>query len=208
MNRTRCPWCGKRIDKTKDKDKSFWQYAIPGYSMLKRADCAHCGHKYGQFPIYPYLLICDLLVLVIVVLLFIFQSYFLLFVSFLALLSDLFMHLLMPYSKLDDKGKPCEDDSDLHCKMVIIEKYGEIKCHDLYFLDNCFDDFEPFILASPIYIYYVPPKSSTVLGEFLYMNKKNYDYIGQENCDLYDTQMNLIAKIKFETDIDITSDKI
>lgn len=199
MNRTRCPWCGKRIDRTKDKDKSFWQYSIPGYSMLRRADCTHCGHKYGQFPIYPYLFICDLLVLVIVVLLFIFQSYFLLFVSFLALLSDFFMHLLMPYSKLDDKGKPYEDNSDLHCKMVIIEKYGEIKRYDLYFLDNRFDDFEPFTLASPIYIYYVSSKSSMALGEFLYMSPKNYDYIGQESCDLYDTQMNLIAKIKFET---------
>ena len=79
---------------------------------------------------------------------------------------------MMPYSKLDDKGKPCEDNSDLHCKMVIIEKYGEIKRHDLYFLDNRFDDFELFTLASPIYIYYVSSKSSMALGEFLYMSPK------------------------------------
>lgn len=195
MNRNRCPWCGKRIDK--NKDKKYWQDVFPGRSMLHTANCAHCGHKYGQFPIYPYLLICDLLVVVIIVLLFIFQSYFLLFVSLLALLSDLFMHLRMPYSKLDDKGTPCEDNSDLHCKMVIVEKYGEIKHHELYFLDNRFDDFEPFILASPIYIYHVSRKSSAVFGEFLYMNEKNRNYIRQESCELYNTEMNPVAKVKF-----------
>ena len=207
MNRKRCPWCGKKIDKTKDKDKSFWQYAIPGYSILKRADCTHCGHKYGQFPIYPHLLICDLLVLLFVILLFIFQSVLLLVVAILSLLLDLFIHLFMPYSKLDDKGKPCEDNSDLHCKMVIIEKYGEIKRYELYFLNDCFDDYKPFVLASPICVYYASNKSNTVFGEFLYMNEKNYDYIGQENCDLYDTEMKLIAKIKFVKEIDPNLDK-
>ena len=31
--------------------------------------------------------------------------------------------------------------------------------------------------------------------------RKNYDYINKDICKLYDTEMNLIAKIKFITDI-------
>ena len=45
---------------------------------------------------------------------------FLLLVAFLALLVDFFMHLFMPYSKLDDEGKPCDDNPDLHCKITMI----------------------------------------------------------------------------------------
>ena len=202
MNRTRCPWCGKIIDETKDKDKSFWKHAFPGYSVLKRADCAHCGHKYGQFPIFPYLLIIDLISLLFIVLSFIFQYGFLLLVAFLALLVDFFMHLFMPYSKLDDEGKPCDDNPDLHCKITMIEKYGEIKRYELYFLNNCFDEFKPFTLASPIYVYYASKKSNTVLGEFLYMNEKNYDYMENGVCDLDDSEMKPVAKIKIAPETD------
>lgn len=200
MNRKRCPWCGKRIDKAKDKDKSFWKNAIPGYSMLHRANCAHCGHKYGQFPIFPYLLKMDFLVLVLVVLVFVFQSVVLFIVAFLSLVLSLFMHLSMPYSKLDDNDNPSEGNMDLYCKMVIIEKYGGIKRYELYFLNDCFDTVEPFVLASPIHVYSVSKKSKVVFGEFLYMHEKNHDYIHRDSCDLYDTEMNVIAKVKFIID--------
>ena len=90
---------------------------------------------------------------------------------------------------------------DLLCKMVIIEKHQKIKPHELYFLNDDFDDFAPFILASPIYIYDVSKKRNIASGEFLYKHEKNYDYINKDICKLYDTEMNLIAKIKFITDI-------
>ena len=200
MNRKRCPWCGKRIDKTKDKDKSFWQDTFPGNSLLHRADCSHCGHKYGQFPIFPYLVKIDLLVILLLALTFAFQSGILLVITLFALLTMLFLHLSMPYSKLNDTGKPCEENTDLDCKIVVLEAYGKIKRYELYFLVGCFDDFDPFVLPSPIHLYSVSKKSDVLLGEFLYMHERNDDYINQDSCELYDTEMNMVAKIKFVSD--------
>lgn len=195
MNRKRCPWCGKRIDKT--KDKMLWKDSSLGhFSMLHISNCAHCRHKYGQLPYCPYALKITLGILAVIVLGFVFQSMFLILgVPILCLL-----YLFIPYFKLDDKGKPCEENAELSCEMRMLEKYGEIKRDDLYFLTDSFDDFDPFAVASPIHMYYVSKKSDTLLGEFLYMHEQNYDFISQESCALYDTEMNMVAKIKFVTD--------
>ena len=199
MNRTRCPWCGKRMDR--QKDNILWSDVIERRAtprMLRQANCSHCRHKYGQIPLRRYVLMIVLSELLIVILALIIQSAIL----FVALLLPGFLLLFMPYAKLDDKGIPCDVNKDLLCEITIIEKYGDIKRYELYFLNNRFDDFEPFILASPIYIYLASKKSDKIYGEFLYMNEKNYDYMGQEICDLYDTEMNLIAKIKFVIETD------
>lgn len=199
MNRTRCPWCGKIIDRS--KDKILWRDVVERRAtprMLHQANCSHCGHKYGQIPVMRYVLAIVFLVLLIVILGFVFQSAVLLVASVI----PCFLLLFMPYSKLDDEGKPCDDNPDLHCKITMIEKYGEIKRYELYFLNNCFDEFEPFTLASPIYVYYASKKSNTVLGEFLYMNEKNYDYMENGVCDLYDSEMKPVAKIKIAPETD------
>ena len=194
MNRKRCPWCGKKIDRDKDivlgRDV-FLSPSVP--RMLRMANCGHCGHKYGQAPLFPYVLRIGLVVLLVVILAFVFQSGFL----FVAAFMPVFLFVLMPYSKLDDRGKPCETNTDLLCEFVILDQYDKIKRDELYFLDDCFDDFDPFILASPIHIHYVSKKSDIVQGAFLYMHEKNFDSIKKDSCHLYDTKMNLIAKIEF-----------
>lgn len=168
--------------------------------MLRQANCSHCGHKYGQVPLFPYVLRIGLAVLLTVILAFVFQSALLFLVAFIPCL----LFLFMPYSKLDDEGKPCEGNPELLCELVIINQCQKIKCEELYFLDDCFDEVEPFFLASPVRIYYVSSKDNIVLGEFLYAHRKNYDYIKKDSCRLYDTKMNFIAEIKFVTDVDAT----
>ena len=199
MNRKRCPWCGKRIDKK--KDSILWRDVIASPSvpqMLRKANCGYCGHKYGQVPVFQHLLRIVLIAILIVVFALTFQSVILFVFAF----TPFFGLVFTPYSKLDDTGKICEVNSDLLCKMMIIEKYNKIKHDELYFLNNCFDDFDPFVPVSPIHIYYVSKKGNIVSGEFLYIHEKNYDFIKEDSCDLYDTEMNLIAKIKFLTEFD------
>lgn len=193
MNRRRCPWCGKRIDKK--KDKIFWRDVIPGHSMLHTANCAHCGHKYGQIPLFPYVWKIGLLTFLIFILSFVFKSG----VLFVGAAIPCALFLFMPYSKLDDKGRPCEFDESLEYQIKVLDKYGKIKRDELYFLNNCIDSFEPFSLVAPICIRYIHSKTNIILGEFLYIHKQNYDFIERDSCDLYDTEMNLIAKIKFIT---------
>lgn len=196
MNRTRCPWCGKRIDKKKDTIK--WSDAVASPSvpqMLRIANCGHCQHKYGQVVVFSYAWKLALAIILTVLLAFVLQSGLLL----LLVIPLCFLNMLMPYSKLDDEGKVCETSTDLLCEMMIMEQYGKIKRDELYFLDDCFDNFEPFILASPIHIYSAL-KTNVILGEFLYMHEKNYNFIEKDSCVLYDSEMNPIAKIKFVID--------
>lgn len=201
MNRKRCPWCGKIINK--DKDTISWQDVISSPSvprMLRKANCGHCKHKYGQVPIFPHLMKMNILLVLLAVLTFALQSVILLVLLILSVFLDVFLHVTMPYSKLDENGKSPEENTELDCKIEILEKYGEIKRYELYFLNNDFDAFEPFVLASPIHIYSINKKSNVALGELLYMNEKNYDYINKDICELYDTEMNLIAKVKIAAD--------
>ena len=202
MNRTRCPWCGKKIDKVKDTinlGDVFENPSVP--QMLRKANCGHCGRKYGQVPVFRYELKIIFIVILIAILAFVFQSGILLVLAFIPFFGAVFT----PYSKLDNKGKTCDTNTDLLCKIKVIDKYNNIKRDEVYFLNDCFDNFEPFVLESPIYIRYVSKKSYIVLGEFLYMHEKNYGFIEKDSCDLYDTEMNLTAKIKFITDFDGTS---
>ena len=203
MNRRRCPWCGKVIDRNKDTIswKDGFSSSVP--RMLKIGNCAHCRHKYGQVPTIQNVLKVGLFVLVGFACAFIFQCEFFLFLP----LIPAFLLYFIPYSKLDDEGKLYGVNTDLLCKIEIIDKYQKIKRDELYFLDNCFDDFEPFVLASPVHIAYISKRSDIVSGEFLYMHEKNYDYTKKDSCQLYDTEMNLIAKIKFITDVDSIKSK-
>lgn len=202
MNRTRCPWCGKKINKSKDKTAWRDAYKYPSVPrMLHKATCGHCGHKYGQLPVFQHILRIVFIVILTVILAFALQSGILFVLAFV----PFFWLVFTPYSKLDDEGKPCEVNTDLLCKIVIIEKYNKINRHELYFLNNNVDDFDPFVLASPIYIYNISKKSNIVSGEFLYINEITYDYIQKDCCEIYDTNMNLIAKIKFITDFDSIS---
>ncbi len=194
MNRKRCPWCGKIIDKK--KDTKSWNDVVGSPSvprMLRQANCGHCRNKYGQVPVLSYMLKISLIVILLLILAFIFQSGFLLVVAFV----PIFFTVLIPYSKLDDKGKPLETNTDAVCEFAIIEKYDKINRDELYFLDACFDNFEPFSIAAPIQVLRVSKKDDMITGEFLYMHEQNYDHIKKDSCQLYDTEMNLIAKIKF-----------
>ena len=197
MNRKRCPWCGKTTDKSKDKYFSWNDFPL-NHRIIKlyTGKCSHCGYKYGQYPSFH-----NLMLVVIAFLLFTlaisFESVIFLTAAFLVLIWGTVTYIFIPYSKLNDKGNPCEKNIDLFYKFEIIELYGKIKKYELYYLNDYFDDFQPFVLPSPINVYYAPRKSRVVLGEFLYIHEKNYDYINKDSCDLYDTEMNLIAKIKF-----------
>ena len=135
----------------------------------------------------------------LLVLMFAFQSAVLFGITIPVVILDLFLHLSMAYTKLNDSGTPIEENSDLYCKMEILEKYGKIKRYELYFLNDGIDDSEPFVLASPIQVYSASQKRNIMLGEFSYIHEKNYDYMAKDCCELYDTQMNLIAKVKFIT---------
>ena len=194
MNRTRCPWCGKIIDKY--KDKAEWKDRIDNPSVSRRfvlARCSHCRHKYGQVFFSPYVL--TLYALGIVALFFglVLKFVPLLFVPVVCL----FLSHLAPYSKLNEDCTATEEREELIYDIAIIESYGKIKPYEIYFLEDNFDSFEPFIPASPVQINRVSNKKGKACGSFLYMNENNCIFTERDECNLYDTDMVLAAKIKF-----------
>lgn len=194
MNTTRCPWCGKIIDKKLDKADWKDRLANPSVSRIFHlAKCSHCGNKYGQASFSPYMLTIWLLGVALFILGLILQFFPLL----LAPLLCVFLGQFAPYSKLDDECRIVEEREELMCYLEIVESYGKIRPYEIYFLENNFDAFEPFILASPIHINRVLKKKGIAFGSFLYMNEKNYNHINGDSCNLYDTDMVLVAKIKF-----------
>ena len=107
------------------------------------------------------------------------------------------LSLLAPYKKLDEDCKVPEYNSDLDCEFTIIEKYSNIRYDEIYFLDNRFDELEPFSAVSPVSENKISKKDNTVRSSFLYIHSQNYEYLDKDICELYDTDMNLVAKIKF-----------
>ncbi len=195
MNTTRCPWCGKIIDK--EKDKTEWKDRLANRSVSRQfhlAKCSHCGHKYGQAFTSPYMLTIWLSGSALFILGLVLQFIPLLFAPILVIVLGQFA----PYSKLDEDCSTVEKREELMCDLEIVERCGKITPYEIYFLEDNFDSFEPFILASPIQIDRVSKKKGVASGSFLYMNEKNYNYIDSDICNLYNTDMVLVANVKIK----------
>lgn len=197
----RCPWCGKIMNEREDKG----EISIP-HNNRRVANCSHCFKKYGQVPTFPHAFIniiiafAGILPCAAISDKLLGNPILLVGVEFVAFLW--LSRKFTPYSKLDDRGRQVDINNDMLCCALIIETYGKLKCNEIYFLSDDFDLFEPYTLASPIHVYHINKKEKYVTGEFLYMHEKNYDYIDKDVCELYDSNMKLIAKVKITTDIE------
>ena len=194
----RCPWCGKIMNKKLD-DRDFTVRHSFG-----TANCHHCYKKYGQVPTFPHMLINIVIFLAgILPCGFISDKLFgnpivLVVVEFAVFLY--LCHKFTPYARFNDRKREVEVNPDLVCDVYFLETYDKIQCNRLYFFENDFDCFEPFMVASPICFYNVEKKKNYAWCELLYMHEKNYKYIGKESCDLYDSNMKLVAKVKIILD--------
>lgn len=196
----RCPWCGKTINKRRDKS----DFTVK--NSYRIANCSHCFKKYGQVPTFPHMFINIFIFLAgILPCGFISDKLFgnpivLVVVEFAVFLY--LSHKFTPYAKLDDRQRQVDINNDMLCCALIIEVYEKLRCNEIYFLSDDFDSFETYTLASPIHVYHINKKEKYLTGEFLYMHEKNYEYIDKDVCELYDSNMKLVAKVKITTDIE------
>ena len=194
MNRKRCPWCGKMIDRKKDTQSLNDLVGSPSVPrMLRQAKCGHCHHTYGQVPPRSFDVKIGLAVMLLLAAAFIFRSGVLFVLAF----APVFLFALTPYVKLEDTGRPRGEDAGLRCAFTVTEQYERLKPGGLYFLENSFDDFPPFSLVPPIRIRHVSRRDNTVYGEFLYRHVSLDSYCQKDSCPLYDTDGNPAARITF-----------
>lgn len=109
-----------------------------------------------------------LIVISLLILAFVFQFGFLFVIAFL----PIFFTVLMPYYKLDDRGKLREINTDLLCEFIIIDKCGKFKHNELYFLEDYFDDFEPFFSHHLFKFIIFPKKITRYMASFYICTKK------------------------------------
>lgn len=191
MNKNRCPWCGKKIERRLDLHVK--QKKTPLFFRFAR--CHHCGHNYGQH-IYSskYMRFEFFAFLPIVILSFIFQFYPLLLIYAASLILSCF---LIPLTRMDEEEDPVAPDDILTFKASLIEKEHMIKAHRFYFLTDHFDDCEVFSTVSPICVDSFDQKHNVISGYFLYDHPQNAEYQNKATSMLYDSDGKPIGKIKF-----------
>lgn len=191
MNHSRCPWCGKKLDRCSDQ-KNIKKMMMP--SALTYARCSHCRHYYGQWPRSKRMIICLVgLILPLIIGLILRIPYFM----FLSLIF-VFPPLFAPYDKMDENEMPVKTGNDLRLKIVLQEVYEAVPLNEIYFLTDSFDDSECFSAVSPIYLTSYHRRTGIISGHFLYEHPQNAEYIARSECKLYNSDMVLVAEIRLE----------
>lgn len=193
MKRKRCPHCGRMIDKKADRINSKGAFKSSVLHSQKVARCSHCNNTYGVGASSPYIITRIWLSVV----LFIIGK--ILNMSYLRVISvfSVFYTIFTPYARLDSNGKLQDVDPALICDFEITEEYVRLRKKQMYFLTNDFDGYTSFQVVSPIKVVRVRKRSNMVSAIFLYNHDQNYEYTDKDAVKLYDSDMNLVAKIKF-----------
>ena len=192
MNKNRCPWCGKKINPSID-GKDVEKKKTSRY--LTYAKCSSCGHYYGQ-SINSNLIKCVFLAAgVLLLIAFISGIYN---ICFLLILIP-FIALCTSFKRMDENENIVKTDHTLDVELVFIEA-GSIRTNEFYFLNSDFDEHESFSCVSPICIYCLKKKGKRTVGYFLYEHNENAEYINKNECDLYNSEKNLVAKVKLLKD--------
>lgn len=188
-NRTRCPWCGKKINYHSDS-RRVKQKVTPKF--LYFAKCVHCNQYYGQ-AIYNSKFIRMMFYFAFPVLI----ATFILQIAWpLILYLIIFVPcvLLMPFVQMDETEHQIEIKEGTKYKFSFTGKC-KIKQSELYFVSKDFDKNPAFSICSPMYIISFNSKSNVGTFRFLYEHPENEKLLNKNVFEVYDSNMNLIGNI-------------
>ncbi len=199
MNKTRCPWCGKLIDKATDSQKYqkkyFYKYMRISFGC-HYGICHHCEKIYNNVP--KSALICSFILLGSFGIAMVFPPIFLLAIlsiPILVLLSSRGCH----FKRIDDYNSGVlKFDEVLKIKAYILKSYYEIWETDILTLFSNFDEQDPFSCVSPISISKIDQKAKLIEGYWLYDHCDNAYFASLDCVHLYDDDGNIVADITFK----------
>lgn len=191
MNRSRCPWCGKKLDRCSDH-KNIKKAMTP--SALTYARCSHCRHYYGQWGRSKLMMICLGGMILPIIIGLILRFPYMMFLSLIFVFPPLFA----PYDKMDENEMPVKTEDHLKLQLTLQKVCGAVPIHEIYFLTDSFDDSECFSAVSPIYLTSYHRKTGMISGHFLYEHPQNAEYIARSECKLYNSDMVLVAEFRLE----------
>lgn len=190
MNKKRCPWCGKIINRF-DNQKKVNKLKTPQNLIFAR--CIHCKNFYGQSLSTPRNLFCSLVIIFLILLGVLLQNIFIAFSSLIFIL----LIIISPIVRMD-KSEHYIRFSPYYYNIQILKYYSKIKKNKIYFLNCKFDQMEAFSTESPIYIKSINRKTNYACVCFLYDCDHNIELLNKTHIEVFDNKMKLVAEIKFD----------
>ena len=202
MNRTRCPWCGKLIDKEADsaeyRKKYFYLHIKISFGR-QYGICSHCGKIYNDVPrsalicliawfaYFGFLMILPIAMYSAIIVL-----------PLLVIISSKPSH----FKRIDDNlSGVVKHEEKLRAKANICKQYYDILPNEILLLSKDHDAHEPFSRVSPISVSKLDKKSGTLEGYWLYHHCDNAYFASLDQVRLYDDKGNVVADITFKEKI-------
>ena len=206
MNRTRCPWCGKLVDKQADARKYAKEYVLTvifrrGRIFNHHGVCSHCGNAYSNTSNKAISLCTYIASGVLISLAFPLESLILLIVGIALLIFTLLFSLLtLRFRRVyPDNLFTVESDKRLRIKPRVIDQYYELRRGEILLLFKDHDAHEPFSRVSPISVSKLDEKAGTLEGYWLYDHCDNAYFASLDRVHLYDDDGNVVADVKFQS---------
>lgn len=208
MNKTRCPWCGKLVDKQADARRYAKEYMLTvifrrGRIFNHHGVCAHCGNAYSNT-----INTAIKLSLYIASVVLIFSGFSLGIWILIAIGLALFIFSLLYFlfatrfrRIYGDNGFTIENDKNLFVRMRVIDQYYELRRGEILLLFKDHDAHEPFSRVSPISVSKLDEKAGILEGYWLYDHCDNAYFASLDQVHLYDDDGNVVADITFKEKI-------
>ena len=201
MNKTRCPWCGKLIDKEADSEeyrkKYFYYYSVMKLSFGRHYGvCSHCGQIYNNVPRSALISLCVLLGVAVLlpVIPMIAGILFIALLPIMALISSRDSH----FKRIDDNNSGVIKYHERQkFKARVIEQYRDMYALDIFPIFKEHDEKEPFSHVSPIFVTKIDAKSTEIEGYWLYEHADNAYFATLGTVHIYDDEGEVVADITF-----------
>ena len=160
-----CPWCGKKIDRLKDR-KGRLQKKTP--LELIFAECHHCHNYYGQTVKSKRAAFSALGMLLSFILGILFDN------GWIALFALVFIIPLLtsPLIKMNENEEIITEEKSVYI-MTVKQEYQKISKNKYYYFSEDFESNPVFTQISPIYIRSYNTREKTLTFSFIYQNQSN-----------------------------------
>lgn len=165
MNLNICPWCGKKINRFKDR-KGWVKKKTP--LELIFAKCHHCHNYYGQTVKSKRAAFSALGMLLSFILGILFDN------GWIALFALVFIIPLLtsPLKKMNENEEVIIENISVYM-MTVKQEYQKISKNKYYYFSEDFESNPVFTLISPIYIHSYNVRERTLTFSFIYQNQSN-----------------------------------
>lgn len=202
MNKTRCPWCGKLVNKEADAKKYRQKHITVGVGAAIRHNgiCSHCENIYSCLPDQTIALILLLSSLVEFLLGFCLETWALIALAHVSFGAFIVVSLItLRYRRIDSGDRHVEhSDKKLKIKMYVIKQYYNINRANIYPIFANHDERESFSTVSPVFVSKFNKKANEIEGYWLYDHCDNAYFASLDCVHLYDDDGNIVADITFK----------